>query len=324
MISRADIDRLKAGGHIGDDDVLMLRRAIYGDDHRIGADEAEALAELNEACAGSPAWSDLFVEATADFIVHQSEPAGYVAHNNAVWLMDHFADADRIKSATALEAMVKVLETATEAPAELELFVMRQVKHAVLSGDGPTRSGEPLSPGRIGKAEVALLRRVLYACGGSQGVAVSRAEAEMLFDINDAVTDIDNDPDWPDLFVKAVANYLMAARGYQPLSREEALRRAAWLDDREIGFGDFIGKIMAGGLRGVAAAYRDEAEGRAERLAADVAVSETITGEEADWLVGRIGRDGTFDGCERALLTFIKAEAPDIHPALKPLLAEVA
>ena len=61
-----------------------------------------------------------------------------------------------------------------------------------------------------------LLRRMLYAFGGDGNVAVTRAEAEVLFDINDATADAEPNPAWTDLFVKAIANVVMAASGQQP------------------------------------------------------------------------------------------------------------
>ena len=61
-------------------------------------------------------------------------------------------------------------------------------------------------------------------------VAITRSEAELLFDIADATNEAENDPAWTDLFAKAIANAIMAASGYSAPNREEALRREAWLE----------------------------------------------------------------------------------------------
>ncbi len=324
MIAHTEMDALIAKAHIDEDDVLMLRRSMYGDDHSISQYEADALFRLNDSCEGAKAWSDFFVEAIVDFVVHQAEPTGYMSDKNAAWLIDRVSQSGVVKSATALEALVKAMEAATTVPDALEGFAMAQVKNAVLSGAGPLRSDETLEAGRIGRGEVELLRRVLYACGGDAGVAISRLEAETLFDINDAVTDAMKEPAWLDLFVKANANYLMAVRGHRALSRDEVLRREAWLDDTDAGVGQFFGKILAGGLRGVLDAYDQDDAGRAATLSAEAATAEVVTEDEAGWLVDRIGKNGEINEPERALLMFVKAEAPNIHPRLQPLFDQVA
>jgi hypothetical protein len=325
----ADIRKMAASGTVSDEDVLALRRAMYGNDHVIDAAEADALFELNDAADGAcAAWPAFFVEAVTDYCVHQTEPAGYVTEDMAGWLIARVSRSGVVKTSTELELLIKVMETSRTVPAKLEDFALKQVHEAVMSGAGVTRSGEQLEPGQIGRGEVELLRRILYAAGGNDGLAVSRREAELLFDINDAVTSEAQDPAWADLFVKAIANYLMAERGRKPVSRAEALRREAWLDDTNASVGDFFGRILSGGLRGILDAaghdqQAEQAEANRKRLQ-DIAMAEQVNAGEADWLVGRINRDGELHDAEKALLMFIKRESPDIDPALKPLLERVA
>ena len=129
------------------------------------------------------------------------------------------------------------------------------------------------------------------------------------------------------MFTKAVANYLMAARGFQAPSRAEALRREAWLDDTDVnlaGVGEFMGNILSGGLRGILDAYKDTSGESVRQKQADIATAEVVTASEADWVADRIGRDGQLADAERALLLFIKTESPSIHPSLQPLLEKVA
>lgn len=321
----ADLHAIAASGSITDADVQALRQAMYGNDHIIDQAEAEALFDINDAADGTcAAWPQLFVEAMADHCVHQSEPAGYITSEMANWLIAMVMRSGRVKTATELDAMIKIVEVALNVPVELETFVFKQVHQAVMSGSGVTRSGEQLKPGQIGRGEVELLRRVLYGAGGDDGLAISKLEAELLFDINDAVADKSHDPAWADLFVKAVANYLMAARTRQPLSREEALRREAWLDDTGTSIGDFFGRILSGGLRSVLVDLDADAERKAKQRQADIAVAEVVSADEADWLIARINRDGELHDAEKALLMFIKTESPDVHPGLKPLLEKVA
>ena len=329
MNMSADINAIATDGHITDADVLALRRAMYGNDHVIDQAEADALFALNDAADGTcAAWPDFFVEAITDYCVHQTRPEGYVTDDMANWLISKVSASGRVKTATELETVIKVMEAAREVPQALEAFAIRQVHEAVLYGDGTTRSQEQLQPGQIGVGEVELLRRILYAAGGDNGLAISRAEAELLFDINDAVSDKAQHPAWADLFVKANVNYLMATRLHHPVSREQALRRDDWLNDREVSIGDFFGRALSGGLRGILDIYRQDAEAEvaARNLQRSMAIgaAEQVDETEAGWLADRINRDGELHDAEKALLMFIKQESPDIHPALKPLLNRVA
>ena len=318
---------IAAAGRITAEDVLAIRRTVFPDGV-LSRDEAEAILALNEACAEQdPAWGALFVEALVDHVVRQAAPAGYVDQANADWLMDRLTRDGRIDTATELDLLVKVLETATSVPEPLAAFALDQVKRSVLTGDGPTRSGQTLAPGVIGAGEVALLRRILYAATGENHIGVSRAEAEVLFDINDATRQADNDPAWSDLFVKAIANHLMASFGYVPPSREEALRREAWLD-KGADVDGFMSRLLTDGLQNVAKAYRGPtaaARGRERQLARETGVkeAEAVTLGEAAWLEERIGRDGTIHDNEKALLAFIEAECPDIYASLKMLIDKV-
>jgi hypothetical protein len=263
-----------------------------------------------------------------DFCVRQSEPHGYVSDDMAQWLIARVSASGRVKTATEMEALIRVMEAAREVPPVLEDFAIKQVHEAVLHGGGVTRSGETLEPGQIGRGEVELLRRILYAAGGDNGLSISRREAELMFDINDAVADTSVDPAWADLFVKVNVNYLLSTQLHHPMSREEALRREEWLNETDVNIGDFFSSILAGGLRGILDAYlsgdEDEIKRRNQSRATDIAAAAPVTETEADWLVERINRDGDLHDAEKALLLFIKRESPDIHPGLKPMLERVA
>jgi hypothetical protein len=318
-----------ASKRITAEDVQALRRSLYNDGVA-EAGEVERLFAMDEAAeTHDPSWCELFVEAVTDYLVEQVGPQGYVDEANADWLISRIGRDGAVKTATELELLVKVIEKAKSSPERLSAFALAQVKKAVVDGEGPLARGGKLEAGRVGRDEVELMRRVLYAFGGDGNVAVTRAEAEILFDINDATAGADNDPSWPDLFVKAIANFLMAASGYAPPTRQEALRREAWLDAPTGGVTDFFSRMVAGGLRGALQAYRQPATeeawaARNAQAATRVAVAEQVTGEEAEWLARRIGRDGALHESEKALLRFIRDEVPSVHPSLQSLIAKAA
>ncbi len=324
-------------GHIRPETVVELRRKMYSDGH-IGPAEADQLFYLDTACGEiCPEWNAFFVEALTDFLVHQVAPRGYISVANANWLIQKVDLDGRVETNTEMELLLRVIETAKMIPPRLSEYIIRQVGKAVIENDGPTRSGKFLMPGTIGAGEVEILRRALYAAGGAGHTAVTCDEAEMLFDINDATKHAENDPAWSDLFVKAIANFLMAAHGYSIPSREDALRREKWVEDAESDFGGMTGQMVGGafssllveGLRGVwkdlttdtmEAAYGE----RQQAHEAMISANERITASEANWLSERIARDGELDENETALLLFIKAGSPEIHPSLQPLLDRVA
>lgn len=321
------INEVASTGTIGEADVLRLRRDVFGDGFVSEAD-ADGLFFLNDRCEWSTAqWPQFFVEALTDYVVHQAQPEGYVSKDNASWLMDRIASDGRVKSATELELLIKVLEAASSSPEELVGFALNEVKQAVLTGDGAVANGRQLQVGVIGETEVQLLRRILYAFGGDGGLAITRSEAEILFDLNDATVAAANHPSWSDLFVKAVANFMLAASGYRVPNREVALRRESWLDEqKDGGVGSFMSSMLSGGLRGILDSYRqqDPAAARNEAVAAAISQAEKLTEDEARWLRERMGRDGVLHENEKALLRFIRDEAAEVHPLLKPLIEQAA
>ncbi|MEO0978873.1 MAG: hypothetical protein AAFY24_16515 [Pseudomonadota bacterium] len=314
-----------ASGHVGEDDVITLRRFIYGD-MAVSLDEGAALFRLNDAgLTYADTWYELFPEAIADILVNQARPEGYVSNENVDWLIAQIEADETVCSRTELDAVLHVLEKAREAPESLEQFALKAVSTSVISGKGATRAGHDLKPGVISDAEVEILRRVLYAGAGCGGVAISRTEAEILFDLNDATVEAENAPAWSELFSKAVANHLMAMSGFTPPSRDVALAREDWLNQPggyERGLGGFFRKMISGGVSGIRESYavNDPFAARGASMEAAIAANETVNEDEAAWLVERIGRDGVLHENEKALLRFIREESPNIHPALQPLM----
>ena len=325
VLSAVSIAEIKARGSIKDADVLRVRRNYY-DDGVITAEEADAIFALNEACpVQDPAWADCFIETISDYLVEQAEPQGYLTAENAQWLIARIASDGRVETKTELELLVNVLDKARWAPQSLARFALEQVKTAAIDGTGPLRSGKTLEPGRVWEAEVDLLRRILYSFGGEGNIAITRPEAEVLFDIDAATAAADNHPAWTDLFVKAIASAVMAASGYATPPREIALARDAWLDRRgDLSLDAMLGG-MGSGLNGLFGGYRQQTEeeraiARLTQQKIEIVTHEAVTAAEAPWLAQRIGGSGNLTPNQRALLAFLKAESPSIDPALRPLL----
>ena len=331
LIMSAPVAGLTSKNRITAEDVTMLRRDVFADGV-VTRGEAEALFALDQTARDKcPQWAPFFVEAVTDYIVHQEKPEGYISDENAAWLIRTISRDGMVDSRTELELLVHVLEEAKSSPGKLSAYALEQVAHAVIDGKGPLMLGGELVPGLIAKAEVDLLRRILHAYGGDGNIAVTKAEAEILFRINDRTASASNDPSWNDLFVKAIANYVMCSAGYEPPTRDVALRHETFLEQSEPEIGGFFSRMVSGGLAGIMEAYHSpgdiEAEWEARNRAAEALArrAETIDVGEAKWLAEHVG-DGKrpLRDNERALLTLIKHASPEIHPVLKPLLDEVA
>lgn len=305
-----------ARGEVTDADVLALRQAIFGE-IAVTPDEAETLFRVDEGTERRVAgWRMLFLEGLTDWLVRQQEPAGYVTDAQADWLIARIGADQRVRDGTELELVVRVLETADAVPASLAAFGLQLVTRSVVENDGV-----------VSAQEVERMRRLMFAPSGPGRLAISREEAAALFDLNDATRGAANDPAWGDFFKRAVANAVTAAAGWAPPGREEALRRQRWLADGNDG-------IWAGfwrNPRGLSDLLRDglapEETVFADRLAEQQAAASTaapVDPAEARWLVDRIGRDGTFDDNERALVAFLKDLAPSADETLQPLIDKLA
>lgn len=319
LILDAFLAQLMSSARLTSADVLKLRGEVFADG-LMTRHEAQILLELDNACMDAcPEWNAFLTEAVSDYIVHQERPSGYVSQDNAVWLEKTL---DACGSRTAVAVLVHVLEKAKSAPEGLSAFGLKTVAKSVTANDG----GKP----HISGDDVSMLRRVLYAFGGEGGVGLTKREVEVLFDLNDQTAEALNDPQWHDLFTKAVASYILCVSGYQARSREEALRQEKWAEDTTVSLDGFFSRMVSGGLSAVVNAYSKDhsledafAQHNANH-AAEMASAEEVDEEEAKWVVERIGRDGKLHENERSLLKFLKAESPKIHPALEPLLEKVA
>jgi hypothetical protein len=325
MAISGTLGRVAATSVITAEDALEVRRAVYGRELAVTPEEMEMMLKIDEAARQvDPSWTQLLAEAGADFIVNQLPPAGYVTEENAAWLTERIAEDKLVKTRREFELLVHVIEEATSAPGGLAALALRQVELAIMEGRGPL-AGNGIERGRMGKDAVDILRRILYAFGGNGAVTVTRSEAEVLFDLNDATAGVDNDPSWNDLFVKAIASYLLSVSGYAPPSREEALADERWLDAPAEGLGGFFTRMTAGGLQGILAAYRQDEAGESALADADaISNTKSIGAEEAAWLADRFGREGALKDNEKALLRFIREEAPNIPPPLQSLIDRAA
>jgi hypothetical protein len=313
------IDHIESQGRITDADVLALRQLVY-DDSVVSIIEADRIFALNDQITDRPQnWSEFFVEAVTDFLVRQTPPYGYVDESNAMWLTERISHDGVVDGDTEMALMMNVLKYAERVPTRLELFALDQVKMAVVDGLGALARDPSHQDNVIDAREVELVRLALYACGGDGGFGISRQEAEVLFDLNDATNGAPNHESWKDLFVGCIANYLMVLPAPEMPDHQEALRRHNWLASDE-----GISWNILGSMKTWMEDWRDSDAPSWGMDSAGRKVAEAITSVEASWLIERLNRDGVIHENEQALLDFLQAECPDIHASLTPLLSAAA
>jgi hypothetical protein len=300
---------LKAGARISAADVLALRQAVWPDG-AVSEAEASALFELNRVARDAgPEWTDFFVEAISEYVVNQRPPRGYVDEAAAQWLVAEIERGGAAIGAADLALVVKVVEAALNCPESLKAWALSVVEAAVLTGEGPTRTGTP-RPNVVDEAEVALLRRIVFAAAGEGACTVGAGEAEMLWRLKDACLDGDNAPGWKTLFVQALGNHLMAYSAYRPLERGEAARLEAFIGDNRssvLGFFARMGSASpAEGARGLVRRSREPSAADHDEA---VRAAEAVTGTEKAWLDSHVEADGRCDAYEEALLAFIAQES---------------
>lgn len=329
-------------GIVDPQEVLALRRQGWGDGI-IVREEAEALFALNDAVVDrGQEWCDFFVEAIGELILNGTEPKRQCNEKEARWLIDQVDRDGVVESFVELETMVRIVERAENVPTLLKDYVLEQVEKEVLSGTGPTRCGGELSDTHISEAECKILRRVIFSSGGYGPAAVSRFDAEMLFRLKDATLAEANAPEWGDLFVDGVANYLRGfTMAHAQLSPERRLELDAFMNDRSSSVAGFMGKVvrntpnmrenlqLAFGRKGTGQAakpkgptpdgvferlntkiaemnenfeYATGAEGSRTDYYSDFAAGDIVTSSERTWLNEQVQSDDQVDELEKQLL----------------------
>jgi hypothetical protein len=325
MPNSEHVQSILSRGAITAKDVRTLRQRVFFKGVVTEA-YAELVFQLNDRLhdKADAAWPAFFVEALTDYVVTQARPSGYVSDENAAWLIQRIGRSGHVDTPCELELLIKVLERSQQSPPALVRFALEQVKIGVVAGEGAVAARRLSEKGAVEDHETELVRRILYAFGGDGNIAVTQPEAEILFDINDGTHHPLNHPSWSDLFVKALANFLMAASGYQVPSRPEALRREAWLDAPPAGVTAFMGRMLTGGLEGVWNAYRDPSADEDTARRDLTRHAPRASDAEVIWAASRIGSNGRLHENEMALINFLKSHDAYLHPRLIPVLDRVA
>jgi uncharacterized membrane protein YebE (DUF533 family) len=187
-----------ADGIVDAAEVAGLRRRLY-EDGAIDREEADFLFAINDAVSGnanSPRWKDLFVTALTDHVLNDEASPGVLDASEASYLIRKIKGDGQV-DAIELALLVNITAKAKATPPKFQKFVLASLGKAILTD------------GIIDADEVKMVRTVIYGSGGGAGGKVSRAEADFLFELNDAVSGKRNTPLWKKLFVEALTKFVL-------------------------------------------------------------------------------------------------------------------
>jgi len=128
------------------------------------------------------------------------------------------------------------------------------VRDGVITGEGPTTKGRVHFSRALDADDAALCVRILTATAVDQQ-PVSRAEAEALFEINDAATERSDDGRFDDLLAKAVAHHAASVSGLPVPPRTVALSPdtdiESWAPTHAAGVNTEVLEWIASQMRGM-------------------------------------------------------------------------
>jgi hypothetical protein len=154
------------------------------------------------------------------------------------------------------------------------------VRDGVITGEGPTTKGRVHFSRSLDADDAAWCWRILTAVAVN-GQAVSRVEAEALFDINEAATERTDGGRFDDLLAKAVAHHAASVSGLPVPPRSVALSAETDIESWAPGYASRVNRDM---LEWIAGQMRGKRQGN-RRLMAMVA---TFLGAAALPLAGQL------------------------------------
>jgi hypothetical protein len=127
----------------------------------------------------------------------------------------------RCEQRSVSDIMTEIAAARSDAPSR-SAAALAQVCRAVITGEGPTTAGRIHFSRTIDADDASLCARILVLAG-HRGDPVSRAEADVLFDINAVGTDRRDMGRFDDLLAKAALHHVVSACGLGAPRREIAL-----------------------------------------------------------------------------------------------------
>ena len=156
-------------------------------------------------------------------------------------------------STTNVAELIGATETPRISCRNTAAQALTMVRDGVITGEGPTTRGRVHFFRALDAADAAWCARILTA-SAVEHQPVSRAEAEALFEINDAAAERSDDGRFDDLLAKAVVHHAAAASGLPVPPRTVALSPdtaiESWAPTRAVGVDTEVLEWIASQMRG--------------------------------------------------------------------------
>lgn len=152
-----------------------------------------------------------------------------------------------------LSDLIQAIESSATADRKIAADALSIVRDGVITGEGPTTLGRVHFSRALDAADAAWCVRILTAAAVANQ-PVSRAEAETLFEINEAASERSDDGAFDDLFAKAIVHHAASASGLPVPPRSIALAPDtaidSWAPTKAVGVDTEVLEWIAGQMRG--------------------------------------------------------------------------
>jgi hypothetical protein len=158
-----------------------------------------------------------------------------------------------MSASAGMRAEPIAIETSKISCRDTAAHALTIVRDGVITGEGPTAKGRIHFSRALDAADAVWCARILTATA-VEHQPVSRAEAEALFEINDAAAERSDDGLFDDLFAKAVVHHAASASGLPVPPRTVALSPdtaiESWAPTKAVGVDIEVLEWIASQMRG--------------------------------------------------------------------------
>lgn len=159
----------------------------------------------------------------------------------------------RSSSTANLSDLIRDIESSATADRNVAVRALEVVRDGVITGEGPTTAGRVHFSRVLDAGDAAWCARILTAMSVTD-LPVSRAEAETLFEIDDAASERSDEGRFDDLFAKAIVHHAAAASGLPVPPRSVALSPdtaiESWAPTKAVGVNTEVLEWIASQMRG--------------------------------------------------------------------------
>ncbi|MBR1223181.1 hypothetical protein JQ557_34645 [Bradyrhizobium sp. U87765 SZCCT0131] len=156
-------------------------------------------------------------------------------------------------AAGTLTDLIRTIETSPIVDRADAAQALAVVRDGVLTGEGPTAAGRVHFSRSLDTGDYTWCNRILTS-KALDSQPVSRAEAEVLFEINDAATERMDEGRFDDLFAKAIVHHAASASGLPVPARAVALSPEtaieSWAPTTAVGVNIEVLEWIAAQMRG--------------------------------------------------------------------------